>query len=443
MLKKTSPLLLVLIIGLIYGCGSSNPFADDIQSNLASNNPDAALELAEQSIQERPGDPLGYFFKGVALGDVADGREAPEREEIYSQMNEAFEIAQMVADTSEAEPPSNLDRIDNVKTTLWTKEHNLGIEYATNDSLMNTVQNPLDISIDHFRNAITISPDSALSWNVMAQVAYMKEDFELAVEAKTKGMELKDNPEVNDYTDLAAYYVNLDDFEQATKVLEQAKERFPDNEAIVTSLADAYQRTGRSEEAIQTVRELIEKDPENPQYQLSLGTQIYQKALLISDRIDENYNTIENLLNKARQTNSNSEIKEIEQEIQKLERENQELIKEYDELAEEAKVHLEKSVEYRPDNANAYNILGIIYQNKASQLFSQRNITMDNEEANKIDEQGKEELRQAMQYYEQAVELEPDNQEYWEALFGVYTTLGMDEKADEAMKKAGLDNGNE
>ncbi len=44
-----------------------------------------------------------------------------------------------------------------------------------------------------------------------------------------------------------------------------------------------------------------------------------------------------------------------------------------------------------------------------------------------------------MKYYEKATEIEPDNQDYWANLFRVYTSLGMDQKAEEAMKKAGLD----
>lgn len=439
MLKKTSPLLLVLVIGLIYGCGSSNPFVDEIQSSLASNNPDTALESAEQSIEERPGDPLGYYYKGVALGDIADGHDASERDEFYNQMNEAFEIAEMVADTSEADAPDDIQRIGDIKTTLWTKEHNMGIEYATNDSLMNTVDNPLDLSISHFHNATIIYPDSALSWDVMSQVAYMDEDFDLAVEAKNKALDLIDDPEADDYLTLAAYYFNAEDVEGATRVLEEGREAYPEHQDIVTSLADFYQRLGESEKAIQTVRELIEEDPENAQFRLSLGTQIYQTALEISDEIDENYERIFELMDKLRSVSS-SETEEIEQKIQEIDRENQELITEYDALSEEAAQELEKSIELNPDVPQAYNTLGIIYQNKASQLFNERNRTMDNEEANKIDEQGKEQLRQAMTYYEQAAELDPENQDYWEALFNVYTTLGMDEKADEAMEKAGLNN---
>lgn len=43
-----------------------------------------------------------------------------------------------------------------------------------------------------------------------------------------------------------------------------------------------------------------------------------------------------------------------------------------------------------------------------------------------------------MKNYEKATEIEPDNQSYWRSLFQVYTSLGMNEKAEAAMEKAGM-----
>ncbi|MDX1671665.1 MAG: tetratricopeptide repeat protein, partial [Balneolaceae bacterium] len=111
------------------------------------------------------------------------------------------------------------------------------------------------------------------------------------------------------------------------------------------------------------------------------------------------------------------------------------------ELTNQAEEKLKTVIEYRPNDANAYNTLGIIYQNKAATLFEERNLTEDNKKAKQLDQKARDMLRQAMKYYENATEIDPDNKEYWQALFRVYTTLGMDQKAKEAMKKAGLDQG--
>jgi tetratricopeptide (TPR) repeat protein len=65
-------------------------------------------------------------------------------------------------------------------------------------------------------------------------------------------------------------------------------------------------------------------------------------------------------------------------------------------------------------------------------------MTRDNAKAAKLDKQAKDLLRKSMTNYEKAAELDPENPEYWRSLFQIYTTLGMDEKAAEAEKKAGM-----
>lgn len=442
MFKKTSPLLLVLLIGLIYGCASSNPYLDDMEGNIILGNPEGTLESAEKSIEERPGDPLGYYYRGLAYGTIADTLDSSqvmdERTELFQKMLDDFETAEMVADTSEADIPSEVEDIPNIRTEFWSISHNLGVEFASNDTLMDAVENNFEVSAHHLQNATLIQPDSSLSWDVLSQVAYMNDDFETAIEAKNKYIELADELEVEDYTTLAAFYVNNDNIDGAVEALEMGREAFPESEEITTSLADAYQQQGNSEKAIETVEELIERDPENAQYRLSLGTQIYQSALSISDEVNEHYDEISELEQQLREADEN-EAEEIQQEIQDLESEIETMLEEYNSLADRAIEELEEVVELRPDDPEAYNTLGVIYQNRSAQLFEKRNRAEDNQEANEYDKEAKDVLREAMGYYEEAAELDPENQDYWESLFQVYTTLGMDEEADEAASKAGIE----
>ena len=70
--------------------------------------------------------------------------------------------------------------------------------------------------------------------------------------------------------------------------------------------------------------------------------------------------------------------------------------------------------------------------------MKRRNNTVDNEVAQQLDNEARQNLQEALIYYERAAELDPDDTETWQSLFQVYTTLGMEEKAMEAMEKAGL-----
>ena len=116
-----------------------------------------------------------------------------------------------------------------------------------------------------------------------------------------------------------------------------------------------------------------------------------------------------------------------------------ELQQESSELTDIAIDNMEQVVELLPEDDDAHNILGIIYQNKAANLFEQRNSIVDDSElVQELDQRAREALQEARQYYERAAEIDPDVPEYWESLFQVYTTLGMEEEAREAMEKAGM-----
>jgi tetratricopeptide (TPR) repeat protein len=441
-LKKLPHILVTLLIAVMIGCGASNPLADEAQSNIENQDFEAALASAEKSIKEYPGDPMGYYYKAVALGEIADTEKNPaERAEYYEQMNEAFNTAKSIADTTE-DTPSELNRMDVVKNVLWQREHNVAIEYIRDDSLKNTVDNPNQYSMNHLKNATTIQPDSSLSWNVLSQVSAMNQEYEEAVDSKERYMSMVPDTSItpDDYLQLASYHYNLDNQQKVVEVFEKAQKQYPENEDIISNLADSYNRVGQPDKAIATVEQLVEQNPENPQYHLVLGTQIYQKALNIRDSLSANSQKIRSLQQKFNDASA-SERQKIKNQISTLSEENKQLQSEVDDLTNRAEESLKTTLEYRPEDANAYNTLGIIYQNKARTVFDRRNAvpTDDNERYEELDKMGRDILRESMGYYEKAAEIDPENAAYWERLFEIYTTLGMDEKAQEAMNKAGID----
>lgn len=438
MIKK---IILLLIVGVttvfLASCSTSDPLISEAETNIKNENYDAAMAAAEKSIQQNPQNPLGYYYKGVALGQKAADRENPEQAtQLYVQMDDAFAQAREKA-SAQPESPDEIERINVVRNSFWQEEHNQAVAYATDDSLKKTVNEPLDLAVAHLNNATTIQPDSTLSWEVLAQVHNMREDYGKAAEAQQKFIEVKTNPEAKSYLLLSQFYRLNKEPEKAAEVLENAREQYPDNIKIVEALADAYSQMGEAEKAIAIVEELVEKNPSNPQYRLSLGTRLYQAALEIQSSYDENLDQIFNLQQKMRNAQG-AEAKEMQSKIDVLQEENAKLRAEINELTDRAIVELNATVENRPDEPVAYNTLGIIYQNKAAVIFDQRNMTTDNQKAAELDKQAKTLLKKAMTNYEKAAELDPDNQQYWRSLFQVYAALGMDEKAAEAEKKAGM-----
>jgi len=214
-------------------------------------------------------------------------------------------------------------------------------------------------------------------------------------------------------------------------------EMYPDSVFLVQKLADTYMNLGNNQESIKVIESLIERDPQNPQYHLVLGTQVYIMASEIDDKVSAEYDKIFELERELRNLNG-AEKRATEKKIADSRKEIAQESARSDELTERAINELKLVIELRPEDATTFNSLGIIYQNRASSLFDKRNATTDNDEAARIDTEAKEKLRTAMGYYEKATELEPENQEYWKSLFQVYTLLGMNDKAEAAMEKAGM-----
>jgi len=197
------------------------------------------------------------------------------------------------------------------------------------------------------------------------------------------------------------------------------------------------------DEALVVVRDLIDSDPENAQYRLVFGSQVYQLVLELSDRQRELYRGLDEMnreLRAAERESSpdNARIAELQSSIEQTNAELETLYVQIEDLTQQAEDELIVAAELAPDDDFVFNTLGVIYQNRAAAIFDERNVTEDIDEANRLDTQARDLLREAVVYYERAAELDPDNSEYWLSLFRVYTTLGMTEEALEAQEKAGF-----
>jgi len=436
MSKKITPFLLVILIGgLIASCTTTNPLVKKEKSNIKNKNYTSALNAANTYIQQNPGDPLGYYYKGVALSQKADSEQNPDTT-LFKQMDQAFTKATQIADTM-SKPPKQIKTIGSMRTSIWRTQHNLGVKYAKHDSLHKTVSNPLAVSMSHLRNATIIQPDSALSWNVLAQVSGMNQDYKRAAQAQKKYLSMADSVGAKDYLILAQYYERSNQTQNAINTLQQAHQKFPQNTQAVEMLADAYSNAGESDKSISLVKKLVNENPSNGRYRLSLGTQIYQAALKLQHQYSKNMNQLISLQSKQRNA-SGSQADQIKQQMNKLESQTAKIKSQLDSQTAKALKQVNAAIKNGKNNAQAYNTLGVIYQNKASVVLKQRNFTLDNQKAAKLDKQANQFLRKARDNYLKAAQKDPNNKKYWRSLYQIYTALGNTKKANMAKKKAGM-----
>ncbi len=438
-MKKRLLITILPIAGFVFACATGDPLINEAKDQIQSSNFDAAIEATDRALQENPENALAHYFKAVALGSKAEDVNPPSaRKEYYEAMKESFNKAEQFGRQQE-NVPGELDNIPNVLTTVWASEHNAAVQILTDDSVRAVTSDPGGTAIAHLENAVAIQPDSSLSYIVLSSAYFQEGDMQNAISAYEMAMERIDSPEVDDYDYLISLYLNQRMYDEARRLSEQAVDDYPQEVSFVRYLADAYLQIGEVERAMDIVRDLIATDPQNPQYRLVLGTQVYQLVSQRNEEISAKYNQLNSMQRQARQL-SGSEKEAVEQRINELIAEIEQMEEVVHELTTEAIDEIEKATALNPDDDNAHNILGIIYQNKAAALFEKRNsIVDDNVLASQYDTEAREALRNALDYYENAADLNPDEQEYWQALFQIYTTLGMEEKAREAMEKAGLD----
>lgn len=428
----------IFMMGLfVVGCESVSPFIKEAESQFKSQNYTAALEAADQAIAANPGDGLGYYYRGVTLASIGESENNPaDRREFYSDAVEAFSTASAIFDTL-AKKPEQASNINVILTSAWASEHNAAVELLTVDSIAAQYDQADDRAIEHLLNAVTLSPDSAISHSVLASAYYRTDDISNAISAYETVLELVQPAEVDDYEFMISLYLADQRYDDARNKSMEALELYPDATSFVQYLADSYLQTGDTDKAIELVRQLIEKDPSNAQYRLVLGTQVYQTvtdlteeySALISQRYD---------LSQSLRSLRGSEKTDVEARVDELTSDADALEARINELTAIATEEIQMAAELLPEDSNPLNILGIIYQNQSALIFDKRNNTADYDLADQFDAEARNVLQTAREYYERAVELSPDNQEYWRSLFQVYTTLGMTEKAEEAMQKAGI-----
>lgn len=437
-MTRLKPILIIFaLVGFLWACETTDPLVNEVQLALVTGDFETALETVNAAIEEDENNFIAHYYKGNVLAGMAEAEQDPRgRLEFYQRAKESYDRAKEIMQGLE-ETPGELEELEETVLFYWAEEFNMGVEILNDDSLFNATPEPNYTTIAHMENAIAMQPDSALSFQVKASAYFNENDIDEAVEAYEQAMALLSAPEVEDYEFMVSILLVQEDFDRAIHWAERARDDFPEETTFIQLLADAYLQSGRQDEAVALVEGLIADDPENPQYRRVLGTQIYQTVDVILGDIGRLYEEAFELRQTFRQL-SGSDLEEAEERYEELQNRIEEKETEMDELTEVAIREMKRVTELEPDSESAHAILGIIYQNRASNLFDRRNNAEDNEEAEMWDERARDNLRDAMTFYERAAEIDPDNPENWQSLFQVYTALGMEAEAEEAMERAGM-----
>lgn len=461
-MKKTLNVLSLVALTLLLTFCKSDPNIEQAKMDLNRQDFASAIAAADKAIELTPETGMGYYYKALAYKGMAEAENiVASRSEYFKKMTENFSMAEEKFAALE-KAPAELLLIDDNKVSLWAREFNEAVKIAQSDSLK-AIDGKLATAVAHMDNAKIIMPDSLNNVIVATELYLMNGQKDEALQSLQA---YKDNPNVeadeNTYLRIALLQSEIADNKTALATLDEGRKKFPENVPLVQQTAQLLLEEGETDKALTVVKRLIEIDPNNPQYRMVYGTQLYQSVDILAEQLGEQYDILFDLDQEYKKAARITKKAEREAKVAEIEKKRTDVLSKIDEiqaqeddLTAQATSQLLKVSELRPNDHTVQYTIAIIYQNKAAGYQKQRDNELDNKKAAALDDKASEQLRKALGFYEKAAtliateiaevkdaskkaELVDREQGYWNSLFRVYTNLGMTEKATEAMEKAGL-----
>lgn len=431
----------LLAVLVLISCGG-DPNIESAKLNLSRRDYAKALESADAAIAMTPTNPLAHYYRAYILLEQGKRQPVGNRESFYTGADASFKTA---AELYEAQPQPgkeySLIQLNRVNT--WVEEYNAAINVLNANPDAELTSDQYDRSIAHLSNAFAILPDSLNTLDILGEVHLMRNDDANALATFQRAIASEGTQIPFRYQRVGQLKMRAKAFDEAEAIFKEGIAKFPGSIDLVQELADLYIQSNEADKAIGVLGELVARDPENAQYRLVYGIQIYSVTQEISDALKVTYTSIEDLNRSIRDEERKSRpdrnlLAQYRATLTQYTNEANATEERMNALTDRAEAELKKSIEINDTNAFAFNAIGTIYYNKGLGFLDKRNATSDNTKAQEYDRLGRNFLNASLPYNERAAELDSANTEYWLFLFRIYTMLGMTEKALEAQQKAGL-----
>lgn len=172
------------------------------------------------------------------------------------------------------------------------------------------------------------------------------------------------------------------DTAKAVEVIQKGFVRYPENQPIMNEMINYYINTEQPDEALKLLALAKDRDPENVTY--------YFAEAVMQEKLGN--------------------------------------------FEEAERVYLQ-CLEMDPEYFNAAYNLGVLYYNRAVNLYEEASLTSDNNEFQELDKQGDEMLKKAVPYMERASQIDPLDTYVLQNLRNMYYRLEMTDKYNEVVEK--------
>ncbi|PWN06808.1 YCF48-related protein [Rhodohalobacter mucosus] len=372
--------------------------------------PDIFIESDSEAIE--------LLNRVLKYGDFAMQLDDPlQRSNLYRRMVLVMQGIQSYYSSSRM-PQGVADHLRDIPAIYFAAENNRGAEIYNRylESPENIPDDSLHTAINHFTNAAIIMPDSSTSWLNLAYARLQSGNAESALSAAEVAFERSQPTDagIGLYDLLIRLYMLTDQRNLARITALDANTLYPEEPIFLEYLADleiSMDDPGQSVSSGSLDR-LIETYPEEPRYRYARALGVTGTAMDLFERATVLQEMIWDLDMRRFGTTDAEELKEIQGEKDRLTDEKSMVLNEAYQLTDQASRDLTVAINNDPDHTESYALSGRINVNIASFLEEIRLLTIDEEEAMRLNEEIDKRMREAADYYRQAADLDPANRVY-------------------------------
>lgn len=396
--RMTGP---VLVFGLFFiaSCSTLSKTEPDTLPAPA-DDPLKEIEIINQQIEQN-GNTQSLLLRKTELFIEAavDNPNPSQRKPFYR--NAYNTSREGISGFRESEP-----EFSRILTEAWSSEHNNGVRLLQERSENSNIDGTFRRAIDHLENAIIIQPDSLSSYSVLATAFYSGGLYADAEVTLNKLLEMSSDSDLNAtiMEKLAFIYLESGDTGEAVTLYEDLRQQKSSSITVLHGLINAYILDNQPEQAARELQQLTEEYSDRPTYFESLASVNYQLFKLRANSL------------LSGDTSSESIEAEIEHIISLL----YDINEIYDNLSDNSLMNEESTYKAAGYHSNGAAYLEDIRRN-TDVPDSVTQLMMDTET---------ELLNTSLKYWEQLIEMNPDNIEYLYTLYTVYNRLEMFEEAE-------------
>lgn len=369
--------------------GSSAPSAEHI------NRFDEQLSSLNQLIQTDPENQTARIEMAEILYEYAASRPDPEsRKLLYENLRNTADESRLL--------PGTTSKIDEILRRAWNTEQANGIRLLQEDR-SETYDIHFSRIIAHFDNAITIIPDSLVTYSLKSTTLYRRGHLNEAIQTLSAANEIANetNPAIREK--LAFLHLETGNNAEAIAIYSDLTNEFPQKNYYRNGLINALIVNNEHIEAVNLLRVLSEEFPARTIYKTSLATELF---FIFSNRTD--------LL-----IGNPPPVHILQDEVQEA----------LTILDESLSIFSSLGSQLPSNEENSYR-MGSFYLNASKKLYELSKLVPGDEFSNDLQARSKDYLESALPFWERLAEMTADNMEYMSILHGLYLGLGMDEEAE-------------